>query len=294
MILILKNNGDEKQKYTNQGGYMKNEYSKMEKNNKIKKLNFINSTATLSPNTPKRKFNPPPEIGSVFANFSSRKSSSIIASKLSHTPKGRKPFPLSNPLIAPNTNSYASSIGAKKGISELWYKKLPQLGTVAIRIKSFDQLTPLEIYNILKLRQDTFILEQNIMYGDIDGQDPHSLHVWCETSASNTFLAYLRIVPLKEKTEVSIGRVLTIPDARKRGIANHLMKRSIEFVKTQYPHHPLKLTAREELCPFYERLGFEKTGPLFFYPENNPIPLSPMVYIKKCPDRINKTERAWT
>lgn len=166
----------------------------------------------------------------------------------------------------------------KNSVSESHQKKLGWIGKISIQIKSFDHLTSSELYNILKLRQDIFIIEQKITYDDIDGKDFQSIHVWCHRKVPDNFLAYLRIVPNERKSEVSIGRVLTIPNARGHGIASQLIKNSIEFILAHYPTYLLKLSAQEYLCPFYESLGFVKKGPVFYYPESDPIPNIPMIY----------------
>lgn len=166
-------------------------------------------------------------------------------------------------------------------ISKSFQKELPQVGKMLTQIKSFDQLTAIEIYNILKLRQDIFMIEQKINYDDIDGKDSHCVHVWCQSTTSGKLLSYLRIVPIKEKSQISIGRVLTIPHVRGQGIARQLMTSGIEFARHHYPNWLLTLSSQEHLCPFYESFGFEKKGQPFFYPEDNPAPHIPMVYNKR-------------
>lgn len=180
---------------------------------------------------------------------------------------------LPEPPTAHNINTPRTS-----GLSKTYQRQLSQGGKISIHIKSFDQLSPLEIYNILKIRQDTFMIEQKIIYEDIDGKDPHCIHIWCQEEKSHDFLAYLRIVPIKEAKQVSIGRVLTIQAARGQGIARELMKKGIKFIRSHYTDYLLTLSAKEKLCPFYETLGFTKTGKPFFYPKNDSTPIFPMVY----------------
>lgn len=147
-----------------------------------------------------------------------------------------------------------------------------------IQIKPFEDLSLFELYRILKLRQDIFIVEQQISYSDLDEKDFYSLHLWCHKDASHDISAYLRMIPDKEKEEVSIGRVLTVPAARGQGLSRQLMEQAIEYSQTHYSTRALHLHAQEYLRDFYQSLGFEVTGPVFYYPDEDPIPHIPMIY----------------
>jgi ElaA protein len=149
-----------------------------------------------------------------------------------------------------------------------------------IQIKPFKDLTPLELYTILKRRQDVFIAEQKIFYLDLDGKDVDSLHFWVHEENAHTILAYLRVVPDEGKKEISISRVLTIPAARSQGLARLLLKTAIEHWEVNYPTWTLHLHAQLYLDAFYKSLGFEATGPVFFYPDETPVPHVPMQYTK--------------
>lgn len=148
----------------------------------------------------------------------------------------------------------------------------------SVCIKRFHQMTALEIYKILKLRQDIFIIEGQTTYEDIDNLDLNSIHIWSQDDISGAFLSYIRIVPIEEKSQVSIGRVLTSSSARGKGIARQLMEKGITFALTHFPKYDLVLSAKQELCPFYESLSFIKEGPVFHYPKGDPTPIFPMRY----------------
>ena len=149
-----------------------------------------------------------------------------------------------------------------------------------VHIKPFNELAPLELYHILKLRQDIFIVEQKVVYSDIDGKDLFSTHFWRQGEASHDILAYLRVVPWEEKEEVSIGRVFTAFSARGQSLARHLIKKAVDFAKMTYPAWALNLQAQDYLRDFYKSLGFKETGPVFYYPDENAVPHVPMTYIK--------------
>lgn len=249
----------------------------IKKDKKAANLNFGHSpfSSKLHPLLKKKKNRP----FSINKEESLAQISTLIAdlpSKIKPTDLIKSP-PVLSSLIANNINfQHPDHLDSKS--SALCFQLLSQVEKNSIRVKTFDQLTAFEIYNILKLRQNIFILEKKIMYDDIDDKDFQSIHVWHQNKVNNNFLAYLRIVPMNDIAHISIGRVLTTPEARKQGLARQLMKIGIELARTHYPTYLLKLSAKEELCPFYETLGFEKTDPVFFYPKNDPTPIIPMIY----------------
>ena len=97
-------------------------------------------------------------------------------------------------------------------------------------IKKFDDLSPLQLYKIMQLRNEVFVVEQNCVYQDADNKDISSLHFmgW----ENEKLLAYTRILPPGlAYPQASIGRVVTLPSARKGGIGRELMIQSIEQVR---------------------------------------------------------------
>ncbi|MDQ3339787.1 MAG: GNAT family N-acetyltransferase [Myxococcota bacterium] len=122
--------------------------------------------------------------------------------------------------------------------------------------RSFGDLSALDLYTILALREQVFVVEQNCPYQDADGVDPVSRHVWAE-DAAGTIVAYLRIVPAGAKfAEVSIGRVITAPQARGTGLGKTLMKHGLALVGTV----PVRIGAQAHLEKFYGDLGFVRTS----------------------------------
>jgi len=129
-------------------------------------------------------------------------------------------------------------------------------------LKKFDALTPSELYAIMQLRNEVFVVEQNCVYQDADNKDQHSYHFMGWTD--NKLLAYTRIIPPGiAYTEPSIGRVVTSPAARGSGIGRQLMIHSIEETKKLFGHVPIKIGAQLYLKGFYSSLGFQSTGDIY-------------------------------
>jgi ElaA protein len=129
-------------------------------------------------------------------------------------------------------------------------------------LKKFDDLTPHELYKILQLRNEVFVVEQNCVYQDADNKDLSSYHFmgW----SNDKLLAYTRILPpgLSYK-EASIGRVVNSPSARGGGIGRELMLQSIEQVKKLFGEVPIKIGAQLYLRKFYTFLGFQQTSGIY-------------------------------
>jgi len=126
--------------------------------------------------------------------------------------------------------------------------------------KSFDELTPHELYAILQLRSIVFVVEQNCLYPDMDGKDQHSFHLmgW----ENEKLCAYTRLVPkgVSYKDHQSIGRVVTAPHSRGKGAGRELMLHSIVKTIELFGNNPIKIGAQLYLKKFYESLGFIQTS----------------------------------
>jgi ElaA protein len=124
--------------------------------------------------------------------------------------------------------------------------------------RSFAQLTVPELYAIIALRERVFVVEQNCPYQDADGADPVSHHLWADVDGA--IHAYLRIVPAGVKyTEVSIGRVITAPEARGTGLGKTLMQRGLALAGAV----PVRISAQAHLEKFYVDLGFVRTSDVY-------------------------------
>jgi len=135
-------------------------------------------------------------------------------------------------------------------------------------LKKFDELSTRELYAILRLRSEVFVVEQNCPYLDTDELDFESWHLmgWSnqENESQPSLLAYTRILPPGLAFEyASIGRVVTSPKARASGIGRQLMQQSIQNLYNLFGQVPIKIGAQLYLIKFYESLGFAKQGDVY-------------------------------
>lgn len=125
--------------------------------------------------------------------------------------------------------------------------------------KAFNDLTADEVYTILCVRQEVFVLEQECLYLDADGKDRNSFHLM--GFDGNDLLAYARIVePGISYTEVSIGRILSSKKARGTGAGIELMEQALSRIEEHYGKVPIRISAQSYLLKFYQKFGFESTG----------------------------------
>jgi len=131
--------------------------------------------------------------------------------------------------------------------------------------KSFKGLTTEELYQILRLRSEVFVVEQNCVFLDMDNKDLVCDHVmgWRE----DELLGYARIVPPGiSYVESSIGRIVSSPAARGLGIGRELMLQSIQTLYRLHGKRDIRIGAQYYLKEFYESFGFVQTGEI--YPED--------------------------
>lgn len=129
-------------------------------------------------------------------------------------------------------------------------------------LKKFEELTSQELYAIMQLRNEVFVVEQNCVYQDADNKDQSSYHFmgW----RNDILVAYTRILPPGiAYTHPSIGRVVTSPAARGGGIGRELMQQSITQANKLFDNSPIKIGAQLYLQKFYTRLGFQKTSDVY-------------------------------
>lgn len=139
------------------------------------------------------------------------------------------------------------------------------LKNISWQNKTFPELTTDELYDLLKLRIDVFVVEQSCFYPDLDDHDRHPLtqHLFCYQDGLMS--AYLRILPkgLTYPNYISIGRVVTATDARGTGLGHELIKAGVAACSTFFPDDKLKISAQEHLEAFYNQHGFTRVSEMY-------------------------------
>lgn len=125
--------------------------------------------------------------------------------------------------------------------------------------KTFQELTTSELYKILQLRSEVFVVEQDCVYQDIDFKDQKALHVI--GFKDDKIVAYTRIFKPEDYFEnASIGRVVVAADERKYGFGHDLIKSSIKAIKTHFKVDEITISAQKYLKKFYETHQFKQVG----------------------------------
>lgn len=121
----------------------------------------------------------------------------------------------------------------------------------------FSELTALRLYQLLKLRQDVFVLEQTCLYADLDNFDQQSIHLLLIDEEEDQVIAYCRILPEGLICpEAAIGRVVVSKQTRNQGLAKKLMLKAIKFIEQEMQVPNIKISAQSHLQGFYRTLGF--------------------------------------
>lgn len=126
-------------------------------------------------------------------------------------------------------------------------------------VKSFEQLNISELYAVLQLRSEVFVVEQDCVYQDIDGKDQIAIHVL--GFKNSKLIAYTRLFkPGDYYKYASIGRVIVKQEERKYGYGHDLIRFSIDTVQKEFSTEKIKIGAQTYLRKFYESHGFQKVG----------------------------------
>lgn len=132
--------------------------------------------------------------------------------------------------------------------------------TVIWSLSSFESLSASELYALLQLRSDVFVIEQQCIYRDLDDKDKQCHHLLGYTQTGE-LAAYSRIVPpTVSYHEPSIGRVLTNPTYRGKNLGKELMQKSIEEIRKMFPNQAIRISAQLYLLNFYRSFGFVEVG----------------------------------
>ena len=136
-----------------------------------------------------------------------------------------------------------------------------------VKSARFEELSARTFHDMVRLRVDAFIVEQDCPYHELDGRDvlPDTIHVWAEDGGE--MVAYLRMYP-GEEGATWIGRVVTAPSHRNRGVGGMLMDAALAMAT-----RPVRISAQARLQEWYARLGFVRCGDDFV---EDGIPHTPM------------------
>ena len=128
-----------------------------------------------------------------------------------------------------------------------------------VLIKNFKELSINELYQILQLRSEVFVVEQDCVYQDIDGKDEKALHIL--GIKEGEIVAYTRCFNTGYYfTEASIGRVVVKKSQRKFKYGNEIMIASIKVIESHFKTKTIKISAQLYLQKFYTQLGFKNIG----------------------------------
>ncbi len=143
--------------------------------------------------------------------------------------------------------------------NDMWQYEIPF--DCQLHVKTFDELTTGELYTLLRVRSEVFVVEQDCVYQDLDGNDQTAIHVWL--TRGNKIVAMCRICPAGTKMpDISIGRVVTTE--RGKGYGMLIMKVAISTVMERIPNADhIEIEAQLTKQKFYERLGFVATSESF-------------------------------
>lgn len=125
-------------------------------------------------------------------------------------------------------------------------------------VKTFDELSNKEVYEILKVRAKIFVKEENINYVDMDDIDYSSYHFLL--IENNQIVAYLRGFYI-DKSTLKLGRVLT--SIHNKGYGKNLMESSLDYIKSNLNASKIVLDAQLQVIDFYKKFGFIETSDIF-------------------------------
>lgn len=129
------------------------------------------------------------------------------------------------------------------------------------QIKKFSELSTKELFDILYLRTEIFVVDQNRVYQEVDEHDLESVHIY--DVVDGKIVAYARVFP--QNGNVTFGRVLTDPNYRGQGLGNQLMKQVLQVIHTEFPDKEIEIEAQVQVEDFYKKFNFETHGEPFLF-----------------------------
>src|SRR3990167_286637 len=128
---------------------------------------------------------------------------------------------------------------------------------------TFETLNTAQLYEILSLRQNVFIIEQRCFYQDVDYKDQQALHLL--GTKDNRLISYLRFFPkgTAYSNEASFGRLITHSSHQKAGLGRSMMTKLLDYFDSNYPNDTMLINAQCYLQSFYEKFGFQTIGDVY-------------------------------
>ena len=149
------------------------------------------------------------------------------------------------------------------------------IGKAQLHKKAYGDLTVDELYELLRVRSSVFVVEQNCVYQDLDGDDQQSIHLWL--TVGDRVVALARVCPAgTHMKEVSIGRVITTE--RGKGYGRQIMLRAIDAAIEHFNAKLIDIEAQEYAKGFYEGVGFRQSSDTFML---DGIPHIKMTWVKE-------------
>ena len=139
------------------------------------------------------------------------------------------------------------------------------MSSIEWRVLRFSELTNEDLFEILRLRVDVFVVEQQCAYPEVELADCHdgTRHLTGHDH-SGSLLAYARLLsPQHDSSEARLGRLIVRQDSRKRGLGHQLLNRALSELQNLRPGTPIRISAQEYLQKFYEAYGFVRTSDVY-------------------------------
>ena len=128
--------------------------------------------------------------------------------------------------------------------------------------KKLTELNPIEFYQILKLRIDTFVVEQERIYHELDEKDLEAVHVY-HANKQGEIDAYARV--FEEGEQLVFGRVVTAQSARGQSLGGQLIREILQLCAKKWPGKEIEIEAQEQVAALYEKYGFKAVGQPFIF-----------------------------
>ncbi len=128
------------------------------------------------------------------------------------------------------------------------------------QIKHYNDLLINEFHDLISLRLEVFVVEQNCAYQDLDGKDKKSYHLICRNGQGKVVATARILPPGISYQDVSIGRIVTDSSIRGKGVGHELMLKTMQFIKEEFGNITIVISAQSHLISFYNQHGFITTN----------------------------------